>query len=225
MQIKLKHSLNTYSYLVMFDLATRVSGVCVWDLNTNTPILTKAIRTSDTAELPALDLYDALDSFFIELVQSGITLDTILVYQEAMPAQLHGGGSTVQTFISLARSHAVLDLYTAQHNIAIYDYTGIYPVSTHAYLRRVKGVDAQFKIDKNFIKIYIEGKYGLESLTYDEADAVLLAETFVNIKWNKDLDVAIKDIKKHIKTLKDAHRITALQQEIERLSALRLQIC
>lgn len=221
MQIKFQKSIKEYDYLIMFDLASRVSGVCIWDLRNNRPLRTEIIKVTGNSELPVAELYDALSCFFNNLEKEGIDKNKILVYQEAMPVQLRGGSSTVQTFLSLARSHSALDLYTFYNDIPIYDYVGVYPISTHSYLRKINEWDAKHKIEKNDIKSFVEETYGLSDLTFDEADAVFLAKTFVDIKWNKDLDEAIRGLKRHIKELKAERSINACLEEKKRLEGLK----
>lgn len=223
MKIKLQHSIFEYKYLVMFDLASHITGVCVWDIQNNIPLTTSVIETNKNAELPAADLYNHLDLFFHQLNEQGIKNSEILVYQEAMPTQIKGGGSTVQTFLSLARSHSILDLYTYKNNIAVYDYIGIYPISTHAYLKKIRGWDNKHKVEKIDIRDYIEEEYKLMGLTYDESDAVFLAKTFIDIKWNKDIDEAIKAVRKHSKELKSERGINTCLEEIKRLEGLKIK--
>lgn len=223
MRIKLQHSISEYKYLVMFDLASHITGVCVWDIENNIPIKTTVIETNKNAELPAADLYNRLDLFFTQLKEEGIENSEILVYQEAMPTQIKGGGSTVQTFLSLARSHSILDLYTYKNNIAVYDYIGVYPISTHAYLKKIRGWDNKHKVEKKDIKDYIEEKYNLFNLTFDESDAVFLAKTFIDIKWNKDIDEAIRAEKRHSKELKSERGVNACLEEIKRLEGLKIK--
>jgi len=224
MRVKFQKGLEEYTHLVMFDLATRVSGVCVWDIREQRPLFTTVLRVKEGVELPAASLYEELDKLFADIENRGIDLKNILIYQEAMPAQVSGGNSTVQTFISLARSHAILDLYTFVKGLAVYDYTGVFPVSTHAYLRRILGRERTEKVTKQDILSYVKEKYDLESLTFDESDAVFLAETFINVKWNKDLQEEIRDIKRHIKELVDPKRIAVLKKEQGRLAGLKLKV-
>lgn len=223
MKIKAQHSLDEYRYIVMFDLASHVSGICIWDLVKNAPIETDVIKITGTKyELQIAELYEQLDSFFQNLKYKGIKLSQVLVYKEAMPSQLHGGNSTVQTFLSLSKSHAILDLYTYQHNIAIYDYIGVYPVSTHSYLRKLNNWDNKRKIEKQDTKDFIIKTYNnLPELTFDEADAVFLAKTFIEIKWNKDLDEEIKAVKRHAKELKSEKGVNTCLDEIKRLESLK----
>ncbi len=223
MQIKFKKALSEYQYILMFDLASKKTGVCLWDIKRSIPIYTKQIITKSDAELPAQGLKEVINECVEEIIQKyNIQKDYILFYQEAMPTQVHGGSSTVQTFIALARSHAVLDLYTYEKGFAIYDYVGVYPISTHSYLKKLNGWDNKHKVDKTDIQKYVEENYGLKNLTPDEYDAVFLAKTFVDVKWNKDLDEEIRNIKRHKKELKAQHSIAQCDAEIERLDNLRI---
>lgn len=200
MQVKFIQHLERYNYLIMFDLASKVSGVCVWDIKASRPLRTAKIELSKDTELDQRELFEAIDSFFKELFLSGIDKESILVYKEAMPVQVRGGHSTMQTFIALSKSHAVLDLYLSLNNIDVYDYVGIYPISTHSYLKKLVTFQKDHKVTKDDIAQYVKDFYGLENLSYDESDSVFLAKTFVEVKWNKDLKEEIKDIKKKIKS-------------------------
>lgn len=218
--IKGKVKLNTYKYMVMFDLASKITGVCLWDLQNQKPIRTEVIKIDTSVGLPVASLYDALDKYFDAIGQI-VDLDDVLVYKEAMPTQLRGGSSTVQTFIALARSHAILDLYLDRHNMDSYDVTGIYPASTHAYFKHLKGLGAADKVDKQMVNEYVCERYGLKNPTLDESDAVFLAETFVKSKWNRDIDELVREVKRHKKTLKAAHAIDECDNKIKLLLALK----
>ena len=95
MQIRFKRHLEGYKYLIMFDLASKVSGVCVWDIKASKPLKTTKIELNKDTELDQRELFEAIDSFFKELFISGIDKKSILVYKEAMPVQVRGGHSTV----------------------------------------------------------------------------------------------------------------------------------
>lgn len=220
MEIKFNTNINRYKYLIMFDLASRITGVCIWDIDKNIPIQTKVLKVNKDHELGAAALYTELDNFFNSLPSLGIDLNDILVYKEAMPVQLRGGSSTVQTFIALAKSHAMLDYYTYSHNIAVYDYVGVYPISTHAYLKHLMGWDNKHKVEKQDIQTYIKNIYGFTDISFDESDAIMLAKTFIDVKWNKDLIEEIKAVKKHCKGLKAQHSIDTCLEEIKRLQGL-----
>ena len=64
MEIKFKNSLFDYKYLIMFDLASRITGVCIWDIQNNIPIRTEVLKVEKDHELGAAALYNEINSFF-----------------------------------------------------------------------------------------------------------------------------------------------------------------
>lgn len=206
----------------MFDLSSRVTGVCLWDLFKKRPEKTSVISVQGREDLPEGELFHLIGGYFDTLQDSGIPLSKILVSKEAMPSQLRGRGSTVQTFLALARSHAVFNLYMEENGIDVYDYTGVYPVSTHSYFRRINSLPLSVPVGKEEIKKYVLEKYQLENLTLDESDAVFLAETLLEFKWNRDLQEEIRVVKKHSKGLKTSLGINRCLDEEKRLEALKL---
>lgn len=181
MEIKFKQKLTVYKYLIMFDLASKTTGVCLYDLIQNKPVSTKILKVMKTQELQSAELLDLIDGYFNELYSQGIKKEEILVSKEAMPTQLRGGNSTVQTFIALARSHAILDTYLFKNKIATYDYIGVYPVSTHAYFKRLIGADKDYKVTKEDIREYLYRLYSIENLSLDESDSIFLAKTLIEV--------------------------------------------
>ena len=225
MQVKFKKGINDFKYLVMFDLASKNTGVCFWDLQKNEPILTQTLRVKGEVELPAAELLDLIIRFFNDLVFSigGVSNKDILVMKEAMSTQLRGGSSTVQTFLALARSHCTLDTCMFQNNMAMYDYVGIYPTTWHNYFKRIKGLDKDHKVEKEEVHEYVVSKYKLEqNISMDESDAVFMCEAFLNVKWNNDIKEQVLEVKRHRKTLKAPHAIKLCDEEIERLNGLKI---
>lgn len=221
MEVKNKKVLNEYKYLVVFDLASKISGVCLWDIEKHRPIKTNVIEVK-TCDSKIKQLYDEIQLYFKTLEASGIQMSEILVCKEAMPTQVHSSASTIQTFIALAKSHAILDLFLINNNIDFYDEIGIYPISTHAYFRHLKELDGKEKVDKKMISQFVQQEYNIHCRTLDESDAVFLAQTFVDVKWNRDLDESIREVKRHKKTLKAAHAIKEQEEEIKRLNSLKI---
>ena len=220
MVIKYEKNISDYKYLLAFDLASHNTGVCLWDIEKNRPIKTYMVVTKKT-ETFVSDLYNNLEALFEKIKnEQKINLNEMFVCKEAMPVQLRGGSSTVQTFLALAKSHAILDLFLQKNNIDVYDFTGIYPATTHACLRKILGVDSKIVIDKEKIKEYIKGEFGLETQTYDESDAAFLAVTLINSKWNKDILEEIKEVKKHKKELKSSRAIADCDASIDFLNSL-----
>lgn len=220
MEIKLKRGLGEFKYLVMFDLASKVTGVCLWDIAAARPVRTDVLRVAGRIELPAAELGSLIDGYFADLDKTGISLDQILVAKEAMPTQLRGGSSTVQTFLALARSHAILDYYLYSKGIATYDYVGVYPISTHSHLKKLRGWESSHPVDKTDIREFVTETYGLTDLSLDESDAVFLAKTLVDVKWDNDVRDRIREVKRHMKELKAEHAKKACLDEIGRLSEL-----
>jgi len=221
MVVRCERSISDYRYLVMFDLASHNTGVCLWDLHDNRPVFTKAIVSEKKDGIFVSNLYGGLCEYFDLLKSMHIDWKDIFVSKEAMPVQLRGGSSTVQTFIALAKAHAILDLFLELHDIDVYDYTGVYPATTHAYLKKVLGLDSKTSVDKKDVKKFVEETYCLEFKTFDESDAAFLACTLVNSKWNKDIDEKIKEVKKHKKTLKQKKAIEDCDALIEKLENMR----
>ncbi len=222
MEIKGKKKISDFDYLIMFDLASRVSGVCVWDIKKKRPYGVYKIEVDkEKVELPAAELYNKIGLLFGEL-EKEIDLTAVFVSKEAMPCQVHGGNSTIQTFLALARSHAILDYYMYEHNIPVYDYIGVYPISAHSYLKKIMGKDGNYKVQKTDIKDYVCDQYDLDIEVLDESDAVFLAQTLVESKWNKDLQGMIKEEKKHKKGLKIKSAVEKHNQEIDRLENLEV---
>ena len=216
MQIKFTKKITDYKYLVMFDLASRVSGVCLWDLIKNIPISTDKIIVSGELELPVAEQYLLINQYFQKIqTKYNIKKEEILVSFEAAPSQIRSGNaSTIQTFIALAKSHAILDYFLYSNDIATYDYVGVYPITTHAFFKQIMGLGKDDKVKKEDIREYLYKKYNLSNLSLDESDAIFLALTLVKSKWNKDIQEKIREKKRHKKTLKAPHAIKAIEEEI-----------
>ena len=216
MQVKFTKKITDYKYLVMFDLASRVSGVCLWDLIKNIPISTDKIIVSGELELPVAEQYLLIDQYFQKIqTKYNIKKEEILVSFEAAPSQIRSGNaSTIQTFIALAKSHAILDYFLYSNDIATYDYVGVYPITTHAFFKQIMGLGKDDKVKKEDIREYLYKEYNLSNLSLDESDAIFLALTLVKSKWNKDIQEKIREKKRHKKTLKAPHAIKAVEEEI-----------
>ena len=222
-EIKCKKPLRCYDYLLMFDLASKNTGVSLWDLKEKRPIEVFQITTSDNEVTHVYELYEKIEKLlYCICVKYSTDFSKILISKEAMPVQLRTRASTVQTFVALARSHATLDLFAEIHWIAVYDYVGIYPVSWQAYFKRINGLDSKHLVSKEEVQKYLVDKYGLEFKTLDESDATFLGETFLNSKWNKDIDEEIRAIKREKKELKAPHAIALRDQRIEFLEKIKI---
>lgn len=225
MEIKFTKKLSDYDWLVMFDLATKSTGVCVWDLKNGRPAFTYNIVTTGNTGNRARELWDGLDRFFVHFTAKvGLNnYSRVLVHRELCPIQ-QGRFTTAKTLISLGKSHAVLDLYLAENLLDYYDLEGISPSTTHAYFRRLNGLGAKDKVEKEDVRAYLAKEYGIDpKLCLDESDAAFLAKTFVDVFWNQKIDEEIKEKKRHKKTLKAPSAIAAVDAQIEGLESLKKQ--
>lgn len=224
MEIKCKKSLKEYDYLLMFDLASKNTGVCLWNLKTSKPVYTTALHVVGKEELPVSELNNVLKGLFKHLmIDLGIPLKKTLIMKEAMPTQLRGGSSTIQTFVAIARSHAIFDLLVYSNDLDMYDYVGIYPITWHNYFKKVSGLSKDDKVTKELVHDYVVQNYGLgEDISLDETDAVFMCKTFLDIKWNADVQEGIRELKRHRKTLKAAHAIISYDEKIHALEALKI---
>lgn len=213
MVVKFHKKLSEYLYILMFDLASRNTGVCLWDIAADAPVFTTTIAVRSGAELAVEDLYHQLEGLFARLKDMGINKNSILISKEAMPTQVRHKSSTIQTFVALARSHAILDLFATLNGVDVYDYTGVYPISTHSYLKKIGDFEKEHKIEKQDIKNYVVLHYNISKfLTMDEYDAVFLAQTLVQVKWNRDLQEEIRAVRRHSRELKTAGGVARCQK-------------
>lgn len=222
MEIKFKKSLKDFDYLVAYDLASHITGVGIIDLNTRKIVSTSVLTVTGVIELPAVELENLVKNSLDQLLAKGIKKEKILVCTEAMPTQVHGGNSTIQTFIALARSHAILDSYLYKNDFPTYDYKGVYPITTHSYYKKLMGLDSKYKVTKQDLKKYLVDNYNLDpNVTLDESDACFIGFTLIGKKWNADIDEEIRCLKRHKKTLVQEYAINKVDTEIARLQSLK----
>jgi len=225
MEIKFKKKLTDYKYIAMFDLASKQSGFCLFDIVNRKPVYTKTIVVSHEDGKPFTinlekeinDLYDYVSTQFKTY------RNDILFVCEAMPTQVSSRASTIQTFLALAKSHAIFDHFLYKYDFHQYDCVGVYPATTHSYYKLITGCDKSYKVDKKDIKKYVIDTFGLKNdISFDESDAVFLALTFVERKWNNDLDEKIRELKRHKKELKMNSAIQSVDDEIAKLLSYKI---
>lgn len=222
MEIKGKVSIKEYHYVVMFDLASYTTGVCVWDIKKNEPAITKVLKVKNTSQLAIADLEEEIKGLFDTLMLMGIHSSEIIVACEAMPMQA-GKFTTIKTLLSLAQAHAVLNLYCHNNHIDVYDYIGIAPASWRAHYKRIMNLSPKTPVTKEDINAYVTKKYNIQyKLTCDESDAVFLCVTLMEYKYNEDIKDLIREEKRHKKNLKAKHAIQAADEKIAALEKLKI---
>lgn len=205
--------------ILMFDLASHITGWCLYDSIKGVPIRHGVITVDREGPNPDYDLKEQLKKTI-----ASARSDDLIVSTEAMPTQLRGGSSTIKTFIAMAQAHSDLSIACAEAGVRMYDRIGVYPASTHAYLRRLLGRDIDFKPDKDDIRSYCCKLWKLDekTISYDESDAMFLAKTLIDVKWDKDIDEQIRDLKRHRKELKEPSAIAKVDKEIAEAESHRL---
>jgi hypothetical protein len=205
--------------ILMFDLASHITGWCLYDADKGRPLAHGIITVDRTGANPDYDLKEQLKKTI-----TSFRSDDIMVSAEAMPTQLRGGSSTIKTFIAMAQAHSDLAIACAEAQAPMYDRIGVYPASTHAYLRRLLGKSMDFKPEKEDIRAYCAALWGFDerSVTYDESDAMFLAKTLVDVKWDKDIDEETKELRRHRKELKEPSAMAKIDKEIAEANGRRL---
>jgi len=202
------------SYILMFDLASHITGWCVYDVKAGKPLEHGIIEVDRDQDCPDFALLNDLSALIHSKMMQHPNL---MVSTEAMPAQLRGGSSTIKTFIAMARAHCDLDLACEMNHASVYDRIGVYPASTYAYIKRLLNKPNDYKVDKDDIKSYVCSLFSLDSaaLRYDESDAIFLAKTLVDVKWDNDVREQVRELKRHKKELKSEAGKVAVDVEIK----------
>lgn len=216
---KFKNQLSEYKYILGIDLATYVTGVSLYDVQSNTfPILQEIVVSKDS-DCKSFDLYNQLTFLFQEI--RTFANGAVLIVKEALPIQ-NGPHSTINTLQSLAGSHAVLDIVVAQNNdlFHYYDDKGIYTISVKALFKSEK----VHKPDKKDVRQGVVDYFHLDDslLTDNISDSIGVIYTLLQRKWNNDLQEEIKSVKKAMKPLKREYTKAIHQQHINFLESLKI---
>ena len=225
--IKFQKPLSDYKYILSFDLAKKVSGYSLLDLQKNEILLAGII---DTGKMSSNDFI--WDYFYCQVTRiidrclekiGENNRDALLVTKEQLPIQ-NGRFSTISTLQSLAQVHAVFDLAVFQSDVAVYDDLGVHSVAVKAYFKKVLNIATPQKED---IAKYVYQKYksyDFSNLPLDVTDSIGVTLTLVNKKWNSDIQTEITGLKREIKSAKAQNKKNRLQEEIKRLDSLRSDI-
>ena len=223
MEAKFTKKLSDYRYLIMFDLASKSTGVCIWDIAEGKPVATTRIVVDGRTGNRARELWDGLDGFFVLFaLKHGAWQKNAIVYRELCPIQ-QGRFTTAKTLIALGKAHAVLDLYLAENGWDYYDLEGVSPSTTHAFFRRLRGLSPKDKVEKEDIRAYLAEEYGMDpDLNLDESDAAFLAKTFAECFWDQKIDEEMREERRHIRGLKAPAAIKAGRERLEYLASLKV---
>lgn len=218
---KFNYKLSDFNYILGFDLATYKTGACLFDCRKQCFIDLREIEVEQKTINKHISLFERLHEYFnfLSLIAHG----KILVIKEACPLQ-SGPFTTISTLQSLGASHAVLDICMGGSYKGIelipYDNIGIYAVGVKALFRTKQNTKPQ----KEDIRKELVNIYNLDDsiLTDNISDSVGVIHTLINRKWNRDIEAQVRELRKETKQLKMQNAISRRQEEIERLSALKI---
>lgn len=221
--IKFNKKLSQFSYVLSFDLAKRISGYTLYDINKGIILLAGVLDTSKQKDDFIWDYFYNQIIIIIDRCKDIIGLkneSSLFVIKERLPNQ-NGRFSTIETLQGLAQAHVVFDLALCHSGVDIYDYDGVHSTSVKSYFKKLTNCE---KPQKEDIANYLKQKYknfDFSKYPLDVTDSLAVTLTLLNKKWNSDIAEKIRELKKEQKSAKTKAKITKLEEEIKSLEALK----
>ena len=215
--IKFQRSITDYSHILAFDIAKHKTGWALWNIETKTISACGVIATSSGSEWE--DLYEQSSSVF-DFVRREFG-SRFFIIKERLPNQA-GRSSTIAALQSLAGAHSVFDLACSHKGVDVYDADGIHSITVKAYFRSITGLKKPEKKDIANAVFDIARYDGVFKDEYDITDAAACAITLLATKWNSDIIDQIKHLKSEQKKYKLEKRRLGVQNEIDRISGLKI---
>lgn len=210
--VKFNNKLSDYDYILSFDLAKHKTGWALVGIKESKVFEYGLVVLDEKAESPWTDIYQ---KFLDVLNYIKNKYKNFFVTKEKLPNQA-GRFTTIASLQGLAQVHSVWEICCCLCNIPVYDYDGVHSVSVKALVRNKTGIEKPQKEDVE--KYIIEKYYGLENLnSLDVSDAIGVADTLIESKWNLDIRNEIKVLEKKIKEYKAEKKQNELQNRIEKL--------
>lgn len=219
--VKFNKHLTDYRYVLAFDLAKHRTGYALVDILNNVVAMSGLVDMDNDAEFPWSGIY----SQFMDVIHTAKSIagdDEFFVTKEKLPNQA-GRFTTIASLQGLAQVHAIWELCCCHSGVGVYDCEGVHSVSVRAHIAHQTGIEKPTKED---VADYVSKKYGFKgvSTALDVTDAIAVVDTLVDKKWNSDIDVEIKTLKKQIKTYKTDKKKNGLLAEIDRLKELKVDM-
>lgn len=217
--VKFNKKLQDYQYICCFDIATHC-GCSVYSLEKQNFIYYIEFNAGYGDDNISA-FYDLLNNFFQDIQKNfGVTKENSFCLKEKKVLQMMGGKTTIKTIINLTKLQAVYDLFLYLNDFPVYDWEGISVPTCKAYYRKVLG---KKDITKQDIQEYVCNYYRIstDGITDNISDSMSFILPFM-LKWNKDIDEKIKELKRERKALKAINAIKQKDKEIERLNGLRI---
>ena len=223
--LKFFKKISDYSYVLSFDIAKKVSGYSLYDIDNDCVVLAGIVDTSKHSE----DfIWDYFYNQIIKIIDKCKELvgpeneAAIFVTKERLPSQ-NGRFSTIETLQGLAQAHAVFDLAVCHSCTEVYDYEGIHATSVKAYFKKLINCE---KPQKEDIANYLQRLYpnfDFSKYPFDVTDSLGVTLTLLGKKWDSDIIEKVRELKKERKSAKTKAKITKLESEIEALEALKIR--
>ena len=201
---RLIKDLSDKRYILSLDLSFANSGYSIYSLKTRNIVEsgTFSTKSSSLHGERLRKIYQTVKGIYKRYPDCHIIKETLL--------QQAGKFSTIATLQSLAKSHAVIEMY--------------YPIIDDIHPISIKhAVGGHRAAKKEEIRDIINELYGLDIENLDESDSVAVLRTFL-IKFNKEIDEDIKDINKKIKSLTTEQAINNNKEKIKELENRKLKI-
>ena len=224
MQVKFKKRLEDYDYILSFDLAKHITGYGLIGVHTQKIYESGVIITKKDSEMPWQEFYDKTKEVILSIREK--YGNNFFITKERLPYQ-NGPRSSIAALQELAKTHAVFDLLVSQLWVDYYDWDGVSSVSVRAFIKKETGIEKPSKED---VLRYIRTKYQdwsplleVSGKKYDtnSTDAIGVGITLMQRKWDSDLDIEIKELRKKGKTLKKDSAIEENNQKIAFLQSLK----
>jgi len=199
---RLIKDLRNKDYIISIDLALAKSGWSVYDLKTK-----KIIDYGIFVTKPNKLMGERLRTIHGEIRKIQKMYPNYHIIKETMPLQ--NAFTTIKTLQGLAMSHAIALLLSPLAD-------DVHPLSIKSVVRKYMGADSKTKTSKDEVRYAMNEIYGLDIKDNDISDSIGVLYTF-KIKFDKEIDEDIKQIRKKIKTLSTQ---TAIDKNIKLIKDL-----
>lgn len=223
MEIKFKKRQEEFKYILSFDLAKRKTGWALCQINPFVVVKTGLVETKKDSVMPWVDFYEQINGILDE-VEVLCGKETFFVTKERCPNQA-GARSTIEALQRLAQAHAIFDLVIGKREIYCYDYVGVFSMSVKHFYKKLLGRGAKDLPDKEDINTYLREQHPefmLKSSECDISDAIGVAQTLLQHKWNQDIETEKKAYRKALKDARSERGKKNAAQALELLEKLKI---
>lgn len=223
MEIKFKKRQEEFKYILSFDLAKRKTGWALCRINPFVIVKTGLVETEKDSIMPWVDFYEQINKVLDE-VENLCGRESFFVIKERCPNQA-GARSTIEALQRLAQVHAIFDLAIGKREIYCYDYIGVFSMSVKHFYKKLLEREAKDLPGKEDINAYLRERhpeFSLKASECDISDAIGVAQTLLQHKWNQDIEAEKKVYRKVLKEAKSERGKKNAIQTLESLEKLKI---